>query len=499
MYYGDIRLGDTIDIKFTTRRGDTGAPTQLAGSPAVAAYVGNGTTEITAGITLTVDFDSRTGLNNVRVVASSGNGFATATNVQLVITAGTVNAVSVVGEVIGSFSIEARSAVMPTTAARTLDVSAAGNAGIDWSNIEAPTTAQNLSGTNIKTDQKVDVDTIKTNPVVNGGTTTFPTNATLASTTNITGGTITTVTNLTNAPTAGDLTATMKTSVQTAAAAALAAFFTSAAQLVTDIWAATTRILTAGTNIVLAKGTGVTGFNDLSTTQVEDTVWDAVLANHQDAGSTGEALGDAGSAGDPWATALPGAYGAGTAGKIVGDNLNATVSSRATPAQVATEAATALTNFFTSAAQFVLDIWAATVRTVTGMTGNITGNLSGSVGSVTGNVGGNVAGNVAGSVGSVVGLTPANLDATVSSRLAAAAYTTPPTAVQNADALLGRNIDGGANGGRSVTEALSLLRNKTIIAAGVLTVYEQDGTTPMWEANVTTAAGDPLTSVSPTT
>lgn len=33
-------------------------------------------------------------------------------------------------------------------------------------------------------------------------------------------------------------------------------------------------------------------------------------------------------ASDPWATALPGAYGAGTAGKILGDNLNATVSSR---------------------------------------------------------------------------------------------------------------------------------------------------------------------------
>jgi hypothetical protein len=43
------------------------------------------------------------------------------------------------------------------------------------------------------------------------GAVTFP--STLASTTNITGGIITTVTNLTNAPTAGDLTATMKASV----------------------------------------------------------------------------------------------------------------------------------------------------------------------------------------------------------------------------------------------------------------------------------------------
>lgn len=52
------------------------------------------------------------------------------------------------------------------------------------------------------------------------GTVTFP-NATLASTANITAGTITTVTNLTNAATAGDLTSTMKTSVQTAVAAEL--------------------------------------------------------------------------------------------------------------------------------------------------------------------------------------------------------------------------------------------------------------------------------------
>lgn len=64
--------------------------------------------------------------------------------------------------------------------------------------------------------QKVDVDTIKTNPVVNAGTITFPSGATLASTTNITAGTITTVTNLTNAPTAGDFTATMKTSLNAA-------------------------------------------------------------------------------------------------------------------------------------------------------------------------------------------------------------------------------------------------------------------------------------------
>ena len=58
--------------------------------------------------------------------------------------------------------------------------------------------------------------------------------------------------------------------------------------------------------------------------QISDAVWQETLADHSGgAGSTAEALSNASSAGDPWATALPGAYGAGTAGKIVGDNINA--------------------------------------------------------------------------------------------------------------------------------------------------------------------------------
>lgn len=68
--------------------------------------------------------------------------------------------------------------------------------------------------------------------------------------------------------------------------------------------------------------------------EIVDQVWDELLSGHAVSGSTGEALSAAGSAGDPWLTALPGAYGAGTAGKIVGDNLNATVSSRATQTSV---------------------------------------------------------------------------------------------------------------------------------------------------------------------
>ena len=128
-YVGDIRLGDTFDVKFCTVT-TTGAPTTLAGTPVISAYVGNSLTQITAGITLTVDFDTVTGLHNVRVVASGANGYATASNYQLVITTGTVGGTSVVGYVIAQFSIENRSALIPTTAARTLDVDASGGAEV---------------------------------------------------------------------------------------------------------------------------------------------------------------------------------------------------------------------------------------------------------------------------------------------------------------------------------------------------------------------------------
>ncbi|MBK9003478.1 MAG: hypothetical protein IPM41_06335 [Sphingomonadales bacterium] len=46
-------------------------------------------------------------------------------------------------------------------------------------------------------------------------------------------------------------------------------------------------------------------------------VWDAALSGHAGTGSTGAALAAAGAAGDPWATELPGAYGAGTAGALL--------------------------------------------------------------------------------------------------------------------------------------------------------------------------------------
>lgn len=145
---GDIALGTTLDFNFTTVAAATGAPTTLAGSPSLSAYVGTNVTQITAGLTLTVDFDGKTGFNHVTVVATGGNGFAAGTDVTVVIEAGTVGGTSVVGYVVGSFSIEHRSSVRPTVAGRTLDVAATGEAGLDFDNIKQATGATTL--TNIR-------------------------------------------------------------------------------------------------------------------------------------------------------------------------------------------------------------------------------------------------------------------------------------------------------------------------------------------------------------
>jgi hypothetical protein len=119
--------------------------------------------------------------------------------------------------------------------------------------------------------------------------------------------------------------------------------------------------------------------------------------------------------------------GAGGAGlTALGDtriaNLDATVSSRSTFAGgvVAGVAARVTANTDQLAGQTVTAAAGVTFPSSVASPTNITAGTITNVGTVT----------------SVTGLTASNLDATVSSRLAAASYTTPPTAAQNATELL---------------------------------------------------------------
>ncbi len=170
---GDRPFGQTLYAKFTTVNA-SGVPTTLGNTPSLAYFVDNDTTLYTSGLTLTADYASKTGLNAIAaIVTTSCTGMVSGTDVQIVVAAGTVSGVSMIGYVVTEYSINKGSSLRPNTAGNNVAVNSSGSVAIDWGQVSNPTTTLGLSGT--------------------------------------------TIASLTNAPTSGDLTATMKTSVATAA------------------------------------------------------------------------------------------------------------------------------------------------------------------------------------------------------------------------------------------------------------------------------------------
>ncbi len=101
-YIGDFKVGQTIRFKFNTS--DT-----LAGAT-LSVYKDNGTTEVTTGVVLTADFDSRADYHLVVITTTADLAFyAAGSDFDITITAGTVGGVSAIGQVVRSFSIENRS------------------------------------------------------------------------------------------------------------------------------------------------------------------------------------------------------------------------------------------------------------------------------------------------------------------------------------------------------------------------------------------------------
>lgn len=370
MHLGDFDASAVIYGKFTTYRPSTGATFTLGGTPALSVYKDNSTTQSTTGVTLTADFDSVTGLNHFAIDTSADGTFYSAGSFfDIVITTGTVDSVSVTGSVVGRFTIRKNSSLKPTTAARTLDVSAGGEAGLDWANIGSPTTAVNLSATNIDPDQVV------------------------ASVTGAVGSVTGAVGSVTGA--VGSVTGNVGGNVVGSVASVSGNVGGNVVGSVGSVTAAVT-LPTIPANWITASGLDAT-----AGAEIADAVWDEAIAGHLGAGSTGAALNAAGSAGDPWTTPLPGAYGAGTAGYIIGTNVDFVLSSL-------------------------------------------------------------------------------------------------PTANQNADALLGRNVAGGSSTGRLVKEALYALRNKWTVSGGTYTVFETDDSTTSWTSTATGSAGaDPIVASDP--
>lgn len=329
-----------------------------------------------------------------------------------------------------------RPALLPTVAGRTLDVSSTGEAGLDWANIGSPTTAVNLSATNIDVDQVVasvsgavgsvtgnvggnvtgSVGSVATGGIAAASFAAGAITATVIATDAIDADAI-----ADNAINAGAIATGAITAAKFAANAIDAAAL--AADAVTEIQAGlatptniTAGIITTATNVTTVNGLAANVITAASmaadaSAEIADAVWDEAIAGHLGAGSTGAALNAAGSAGDPWTTGLPGAYGAGTAGFIIGTNLDAAVSTRASAAALSTVSG-------------LVDDLETRIGTPSnlGSGATVAANLVDIEGQ-TDDIG------VAGAGLTALGDTRiANLDATVSSRLSTAGYTAPDNA-----------------------------------------------------------------------
>ena len=268
-----------------------------------------------------------------------------------------------------------------------------------------------VTGVTLAAAQKVDVDTIKTNPVVNAGTVTFPTGATLASTTNITAGTITTATNLTtnNDKTGYSLASGQKVDVDTIKTQAL----TCAAPVTVLASVGTAATSTAQTGDSFGRiGLAGVGLTNLGDTRIGNL--DAAVSTRTKPADTQAAV-----------TTVTNLTNAPT----VGDFTATMKTSITTAATAATPSVTVTTNNdktgYALSSAGVQAIWDALLTALTTV-GSIGKKLADWV------IGTAQTGDSFARIGAAgAGLTAlgdtriANLDATVSSRMATFAYTAP--------------------------------------------------------------------------
>lgn len=153
-YLGDFTTGVTVRGMWNSNGAD-GASITRSSNGTISVYKDGGTTQSTTGVTDTEDFDSLTGVHLVAIDTSAdGTFYSAGSDFHVVLSAATIDT-KTVNAFLFSFSLNNRSALRPTTAGRTLDVSATGEAGVDWANVGSPTTTVGLTGTTIATSQVV--------------------------------------------------------------------------------------------------------------------------------------------------------------------------------------------------------------------------------------------------------------------------------------------------------------------------------------------------------
>ena len=100
---------------------------------------------------------------------------------------------------------------------------------------------------------------------------------------------------------------------------------TAAADVLAHGWMSATAYTVANGALVsyaLGHMDGTTeDLSGLTPEAIAAAVWNSLVAQFSESGSMGEALGSAGTAGDPWTTDLPGSYIGNQAGAIIGQKL----------------------------------------------------------------------------------------------------------------------------------------------------------------------------------
>jgi hypothetical protein len=236
---------------------------------------------------------------------------------------------------------------------------------------------------------------------------------------------------------------------------------------------------------------------------IADAVWDEVIADHLTAGSTGASLNAAGSAGDPWATTLPGSYTGSQAGKILDDILTDTGTTLPSSisglndisaADVNAQVDIALSDY-DGPTKAEMDAGFAGLNDLSSAEVNAACDtaLSDYDSPTKAELDAGLAGlndlDAAG-VRAAVGLASADLD----TQLGAV-----PTATENADALLNRDMSAVSDSNaRTPLNALRFLRNKWSVSGVTLTVTKEDDTTSAWEATLSAdASANPVVGSDP--
>ena len=107
MYLGNYAVGATIDFMWSSNDG-TGASITRGTNGTISVYKGNSTTQSTAGVTDTEDFDSLTGIHHVRITtASDGSFYASGNDFMVVLSGATIDG-KAVNAVLALFSLQNR-------------------------------------------------------------------------------------------------------------------------------------------------------------------------------------------------------------------------------------------------------------------------------------------------------------------------------------------------------------------------------------------------------